>query len=79
LHVAAADMRRNLIAGLMVDLLVPACSAAYRRLVIASRPVERVGHVARNTVANCLIGAGAKARAVLRPAGFFILWITASR
>ena len=27
------------------------------------------GHIARNTVADCLIGAGAKALAVLRPAG----------
>jgi len=36
-------MRRDLIARRIVDLLVPACSAASRRLKVVMYPVERVG------------------------------------
>ena len=68
---ATAGMRRDLIHRRIVDLLVPACSAASRRLKVVMCPVERVGP--RCARLGCKVfnrGGHQDARGSLRTPGF---------
>ena len=70
---ATADMRPDLIARRIVDLLVPACSAACRRLKVVMCPVERVGPRCARLWLQSVREQGVAARAVPGAAGFYFV------